>query len=67
MIQPAFHALLRAHKRAVSAGGELRLVVPADGTVPRVLNLTGLDLVIPCFPSMAEALARTPAAAARRG
>ena len=61
------HALLRAHKRAVSAGGELRLVVPADGTVPRVLNLTGLDLVIPCFPSMAEALARTPAAAARRG
>jgi anti-anti-sigma factor len=61
------HTLLRAHKRAVSAGGELRLVVPADGTVPRVMNLTGLDLVIPCFSSLAEALARTPAVAVERG
>jgi anti-anti-sigma factor len=61
------HTLLRAHKQAVSAGGELRLVVPADGTVPRVMNLTGLDLVIPCFSSLAEALARTPAAAVQRG
>ena len=61
------HTLLRAHKRAVSAGGELRLVVPADGTLPRVMNLTGLDLVIPCFSSLAEALARMPAAAAERG
>jgi hypothetical protein len=33
---PLIHGLptlLRAQKRALSAGGELRLVVPADGTV----------------------------------
>ncbi len=53
--------LVRAHKRAVSEGGELRLVVPRDGTVPRILNLTGLDLYLPCFSSLTEALARIPA------
>jgi hypothetical protein len=31
------------------------------------MNLAGLDLVIPCFSSLAEALARTPAAAVERG
>lgn len=61
------HTLLRAHRRAVSAGGELRLVVPADGTLPRVMNLTGLGLVIPCFSSLAGALARTPEATVKRG
>jgi hypothetical protein len=49
--------VLRAHKRAVAEGGELRLVVPADGAVPRILNLTGLDLFLPCFSSLAGALA----------
>lgn len=53
---PGLHTLLRAHKRAVAAGGELRLVVAADGAVPRVLNLTGLDLLLPCFPSLTAAL-----------
>jgi anti-sigma B factor antagonist len=51
------HTVLRAHKRAVAEGGELRLVVPADGAVPRILNLTGLDLFLPCFSSVAGALA----------
>jgi anti-sigma B factor antagonist len=59
------HILLRAHKRAVSKGGELRLVVPADGAVPRIIHLTCLDYLIPCFSSLARALARTPAAARR--
>jgi anti-sigma B factor antagonist len=54
------HTLLQAHQRAVSEGGELRLVIPADGTVPRIVNLTCLDRFIPCFSSLAEALARTP-------
>jgi anti-sigma B factor antagonist len=54
------HTLLRAHKRAVAAGGELRLVVPSDGAVPRILNLTGLDLLFPCFPSLTEALNPAP-------
>lgn len=57
------HTLLRAHKRAVSEGGELRLVVPADGAVPRVISFTCLDLFIPCFSSLAEALTRMSAAA----
>ena len=59
------HTLLRAHKLAMSEGGELRLVVPAGGAVPRVLSLTGLGLFIPCFPSLTEALDRSPAAPAR--
>jgi anti-sigma B factor antagonist len=56
------HTLLRAHKRAVAEGGELRLVLPPDGAVPRIMTLTCLDRFIPCFPSLAEALARPPAA-----
>jgi anti-sigma B factor antagonist len=52
------HALLRAHKRALSEGHELRLVIPADGAVPRLMTLTGIDSIIPCYPSQAEALSR---------
>jgi len=59
------HAVLRARKRAVADDGEVRLVVPADGAVCRVLALTGLDRLIPCFPSLESALAQTPAAATR--
>ena len=55
------HTLLRAHNRAVAEGGGLRLVVPPDGVVRRVLSLTGLDLLLPCFSSLAEALAPAPA------
>ncbi len=57
------HTLLRAHKRALAGGGELRLAVPADGAVLRIMNLTCLDRFIPCFSSVADAVAPTPAAA----
>jgi anti-sigma B factor antagonist len=57
------HALLRAHRLAQADGGELRLVIPADGLVPRILPLTCLDRSIPCFASLKEAVAQTPAAA----
>lgn len=60
------HTLLRAHKLARADGGELRLVTPADGAVPRIFTLTCLDRLIPCFSSVKEALARAPAAANRR-
>jgi hypothetical protein len=53
----ALHALITAHKRAQADGGELRLVIPADGAVPRVLALTGVDRCIACFASMEEAVA----------
>jgi anti-sigma B factor antagonist len=51
------HTLVRAHKRAVAGGGEVRLVIPADGAVPRIINLTCLDRFMPCFRSLAEATA----------
>ena len=49
------HTLLRAHKLARAAGGELRLVIPADGIVPRIFALMCLDRLMPCFASLKEA------------
>ena len=39
------------------------LVTSADGAVLRIVALTRLDRLIPCFASLEEALAQTPAAA----
>ncbi len=58
-------ALVRAHKRAQAEGGELRLVIPASAAVLRVFALTGIDRVIPNFPSLYEALEPAPATAPR--
>ncbi len=49
--------LVRAHKQALAAGGELRVVLPAGGPVPRIFTLTGLDRVIPHFTGLEQALA----------
>jgi anti-anti-sigma factor len=57
------NTMLSAHRRAQAQGGELRIVVPACGPVPRAFALICLDRVIPCFTSFGEALAATPAAA----
>jgi hypothetical protein len=54
--------LVRAHRQAVADGGELRLVLPAGGAVARVFAITRLDLFIPLFGSLDEALAPRPAA-----
>jgi anti-sigma B factor antagonist len=54
------HTLVRAHKQVMAQGNELRLVVPADGGVRRILTVTGLDRFLSCFTSLEEALARTP-------
>src|SRR5215472_5574382 len=54
--------LVWAHKRAVAGGGGLRLVIPADGALPRVFDVTGLDGVIPHFATVTQALAQVPAA-----
>ncbi len=48
--------LAGAHRRAVAEGGELRLIIPADGSVVRVMTLTGLGRVIPSFGTLEEAL-----------
>jgi anti-sigma B factor antagonist len=57
--------LVRAHNRALAEGGELRLVIPASAMVLRVFALTGIDRVIPNFPSLYEALEPAPATAPR--
>lgn len=53
------HALARAHSRITSNGGELRLAV---GTSPaiRVLQLTGLDQVLPVYADVTQSLAAPP-------
>jgi len=53
--------LARAHNRALAEGGELRLVMPTSASVLRVFALTGIDQVIPHFPSLCEALNPPPA------
>jgi len=53
----AVHALIAAHKRVLAEGGGLRLAVPADGAVHRVLTLLGIDHFIHCFASLEEAVA----------
>src|SRR6266487_4656181 len=60
-------ALVRAHKRALADGGELRLVIPASAAVLRVFALTGIDRLIPNFTDLQEALEPAPAAAPRPG
>jgi len=57
-------AIVRAWRRTVSSGTELRLVVTA-GSVSRVLGLRGLDRQVSVYPSLdAAAAARLPAPAA---
>jgi anti-sigma B factor antagonist len=54
------HVLVRAHKRALAQGGELRLVISSPD-VRRLFAITGLDQVIRNFASLDEALAQTSA------
>ena len=55
--------LVRTHSRALAEGGELRLVIPASAMVLRVFALSGIDQVIPNFPSLYEAVVPAPATA----
>jgi anti-sigma B factor antagonist len=52
----ALHVLVRAHKRAQAEDGEVRLVITTV-TVLRIFAVTGIDHLIPNFPSLQEALA----------
>jgi anti-anti-sigma factor len=56
------HVLVRAHKRALADGGELRVVLAADGPVRRVFDLNCVETLLPAFASVEEAVARPPAA-----
>ncbi len=57
--------LVRAHKRALEEGGELRLVIPPGGVVFRIFTLTSLYRFIPRFGSLQEAFLQRPAAPIR--
>ena len=53
-------ALVRAHQQALVDNGDLRVVLPASGSVPRVFTLAGLDQLIPHFTGLEQALAQVP-------
>ena len=61
------HALLGAYQQLEGEGRDLRLVVPKQGAVGRVLGLTGVDRCVPCFASLTEALTGTFDGAHRPG
>ncbi len=58
------HQLVRAHKRATAAGGEVRLVITAP-TVLRLFAIVGIDRFFPIFKSLDEAVASPSAPVAR--
>ena len=49
-------ALVRTFKRAAASGGGMRLVVSSPA-VHRVLSITGVDRLMPIYPSVAASLA----------
>jgi anti-anti-sigma factor len=54
------HVLVRAHKRARADGGQLLLVICAAAAL-RIFAVTGIDHLIPTFPTLEQALAAAPA------
>jgi anti-sigma B factor antagonist len=58
------HQLVRAHKRATAAGGEVRLVITTP-TVLRLFAIVGIDRFFPVFTSLAQAVASPSAPVAR--
>lgn len=50
------HSLVSAHEAAVARGIRLRLAVPPNGSVPRVLQLIGVSRIVPIHASVAEAI-----------
>jgi anti-sigma B factor antagonist len=56
----ALNVLVRAHKRAQADGGEVLLVI-SGAAVLRIFAVTGIDHLIPNFPSPGQALAQTAA------
>ncbi|MEU1040615.1 STAS domain-containing protein [Streptomyces sp. NPDC005551] len=49
------NVLICAHRAAVDAQGWLRLAAPPEGVL-RVMQIVGLDAVIPCYPALRRAL-----------
>ena len=58
------HVLVRAHKRALATGGELRLVISSPDVL-QLFAITGIERVIGHFTTLDEALAHLPAHASQ--
>ncbi|MFJ7305242.1 STAS domain-containing protein [Streptomyces sp. NPDC099088] len=56
MDSSAISVLAAAHRDAAAAGGELRMAA-LTAPVARVVGIVGLDTIIPCYPTLPEALA----------
>jgi anti-anti-sigma factor len=55
MDSTGINALIAAHRAATSAHGWLRLAAPQE-PVLRLLEIVGVDSVIPCYPALRQAL-----------
>ena len=51
------HALVAAHRRTLTEGGQVLLVISGTGVL-RIFEITGLNRVIPHAASLAEAIAQ---------
>jgi anti-sigma B factor antagonist len=49
-------AIVRAHESAAARDVRLELAVPPEGSVRRVLQLTGVGSLMPLYPSLEEAI-----------
>ena len=58
------HVLVRAHKRALATGGEVRLVISGPDVL-QLFAITGIEHVIRHFTTLGEALAHLPADASQ--
>ncbi|MGW1068309.1 STAS domain-containing protein [Streptomyces aureus] len=56
MDSSAINVLVAANRDATGAGGRLRMAALSE-PVQRVVEIVGLDTVIPCYPTLAQALA----------
>jgi len=52
----AIRTLVLAHRRAAADGAELRLAVPSPGVL-RIMEVLGVDAMLPIYHSLEEALA----------
>ncbi|MEU7474224.1 STAS domain-containing protein [Streptomyces sp. NPDC044984] len=55
MDSSGINILIAAHQTVTAAGGRLRLAAPTD-SVQRVLQLTGVDTLVDCYPTLRRAL-----------
>lgn len=50
------HAIMHAYETAAEHGFRLEVAVPLEGSVRRVLQLTGVGTLMPLYPSLEEAI-----------